>query len=244
MMSEMRSPEQLTTTDLIQNTRREITQFLHKQPTGDACACELFRRAIALRDEQAWVGIYELYHVVVGSWILRQVPTLPGNDLAVLVNEVFAKFYRSISPRKLRDFPSVRALLAYLKRCAGSVVADYRQSCLAQAQEEPWESVTQEPLLDNFAEAVADQLAAQEIWRIVESCVPVREERLILVMVCALGLAPRELQQRYPDLYSSVQDIYRIKRSILERLRRNKALLELVDRQSSYQSREGGRHAS
>lgn len=240
MMSEMRSLEQLTTTELIQNTHREIMQFLHKQPTGDACACELFRRAIALRDEQAWVGIYELYHVVVGSWILRQVPTLPGNDLAMLVNEVFAKFSRSISPRKLRDFPCVRALLAYLRRCAGSVVTDYRRSCLARAQEEPWESVTQEPLLDNFAEAVADQLAAQEIWRIVESCVPGREERLVLDAICMQGMTPRELQQHYPIIFPSVKDIYRIKRSVLEHLRCNRQLLELVDSQSL----EGGRYAS
>lgn len=238
MKSEMRSPEYLTITELTQYTRREIIQFLHKQPTGDTCACELFRRAIALRDEQAWTSIYELYHAVVGTWILRQVPTLPGNDLAVLVNEVFAKFARSISPRKLRDFPSVRALLAYLKRCAGSVVADYRRSCLARAQEEPWESVMQEPLRDTFTEAVVDQIAAQEIWRIIESYVPGREERLILDAICVQGMTPRELRQHYPTIFPSVEDIYRIKRSVLERLRRTKALRELIDRQSPSQPQE------
>ena len=52
MMSEM-AITKITTSELIQSTRRDIMQFLHKQPTGDACACELFCRAIALRDEQA-----------------------------------------------------------------------------------------------------------------------------------------------------------------------------------------------
>jgi hypothetical protein len=207
MMSEM-AITKITTSELIQSTRRDIMQFLHKQPTGDACACELFRRAIALRDEQAWTGIYEHYQVVVGSWILRQILTLPGHDLAVLVNEVFAKLSRSISPRKLRDFPGVQALLAYLKRCVGSIVADYRRSCLTRAQEEPLESVTQEPLLDNFAEVVADQLAAQEIWRIVEICVPGREERLVLDAICMQGMTPRELQQHYPIIFPSVKAIY------------------------------------
>ena len=51
MMSEM-AITKITTSELIQSARRDIMQFLHKQPTGDACACELFRRAIALRDEQ------------------------------------------------------------------------------------------------------------------------------------------------------------------------------------------------
>jgi hypothetical protein len=70
-MIEMRAPEQASTTELIQDTRREITQFLHKQPTGDSRAFELFRRAITLRDEQARSGIYELYSAVASSWILR-----------------------------------------------------------------------------------------------------------------------------------------------------------------------------
>src|SRR5712692_7278280 len=104
-MIEMHAQDQLTVTELIQGTRREITQFLHKQPIGDACAWELFRRAIALRDEQAWTGIYDLYAVMVDAWILRQVPTLASSDLAALVNEVFAKFYRSVGPRKLKHFP-------------------------------------------------------------------------------------------------------------------------------------------
>jgi len=98
-------------------------------------------------------------------------------------------------------------------------------------------------VLDDPADIAAAELAAQELWQIIGREVPSVEERLILQIVCALGLSPRELQRRYSHLFASVEDIYRIKRNVLERLRRNKELLELLGRWSPYLAREVG-HAS
>jgi DNA-directed RNA polymerase specialized sigma24 family protein len=237
-------PDQLTVTELIQSTRGEITQFLHKQPIGDACAWELFRRAIVHRDEQAWTGIYDLYAVMVDAWILRQDPTLASSDLAALVNEVFAKFSRSVSPGKLRDFPGLRALLVYLKRCAGSVAVDYRRAKHSRAAEEPWGSLTQEPMLDDVAEAVADQLAAQELWRIVARLAPVPENRLILAMLWQ-GFSPRDIQHSYPHLFPTLDAVYHAKRKVLERLRRNRQLLAFLAQRSDASGRTSpGRYAA
>jgi len=227
----MPTPDQLTVTELIQGTRREITQFLHKQPIGDACAWELFHRAIVHRDEQAWTGIYDLYAVMVDAWILRQDPTLASSDLAVLVNEVFAKFSRSVSPAKLRDFPGLRALLVYLKRCAGSVAVDYQRAKHSRAAEEPWGSLTQEPPLDDIAESVVDQLAALELWHIVARLARVPEEQLILAMLWQ-GFSPRDVQQSYPHLFPTLDAVYHAKRKVLERLRRNRQLLAFLAQRS------------
>jgi DNA-directed RNA polymerase specialized sigma24 family protein len=243
-MIEMHAPDQLTVTELIQGTRGEITQFLHKQPIGDACAWELFHRAIVHRDEQAWAGIYELYAVLVDAWILRQVPKLASSDLAVLVNEVFAKFSHSVGPGKLKNFPCSRALLAYLKRCAGSVVADYRRAEQARVAEEPWGSLTQEPPLDDIAESVVDQLSALELWRIVATLFRVPEERLILAMLWQ-GFSPRDMQQSYPCLFPTLDDIYRIKRNVLARLQHNRQLLTLLAQRSGNSgSASPGKHAA
>ncbi len=242
-MIEMRTPEQLTVTELIQQSRREIAQFVHQQATDDSCAFELFRRAIVQRDEQAWSGIYGLYNAVISSWILRQVPKLADEDLEALVNRVFAKFAHAMNAQKERDFSCVRALLGYLRRCVESVVADHCRSQRARLREETFEFLDQEPVLDDPADLVATQLAAQELWQLIWKEVTSVEERLIVQLVCALGLSPRELQRRYSHVFTSVDDIYRIKRNVLERLRRNKELLQLLDRQSPHQPREV-RHAS
>jgi DNA-directed RNA polymerase specialized sigma24 family protein len=227
-MIDMLAPEQLTVAELVQAARREIAEFLGGQPTDDACAFALFRRAIAGGDELAWSGLYNLYHAVVDSWVARQAPVLAHEDREALVNDSFAKFYRSISPEKLEHFSSVRTLLAYLKRCTWSVTADYRRSQQARSREESFESADQEEsVLDDPADIVATQLAAQELWQIIWGEATSAEERLILQVVCSLGKSPRQLQQSYPLLFPSVEDIYRIKRNVLERLRRNHRLLAL-----------------
>lgn len=185
-----------------------------------------------LRDEQAWAGLYELYNAVVSSWILRLVPKLANEDLDALVNGTFAKFACALPAQKWKDFSCVRLLLGYLKRCARSVVADHCRSQRARLREETVAFLDQAPVLDDPADVVTRQFAAQEIWRSIEHAGINSEERLILQAVCALGLSPRQLQQRYSLLFPTVDDIYRIRRNVLERLRRNHRLLALFAQQS------------
>ncbi len=159
------------------------------------------------------------------------------------MNEAFAKFSRNIGPERLKDFSSVGALLAYLRCCATSVLADHYRSQQAQSREEPLESIDTDGLvLDDPAYIVATQLAAQELWQIIWSEATSMEERLILCIVCAQGMSPRELQQRYPAIFPTVEDIYRMKRNVLERLRHSRELLQFLGRQSSRRLREV-RHA-
>lgn len=228
-----RAPEQLPVAELVQATRGEIAQFLRGQPTDDAYGLALFRRAISERDDQAWAGLYTLYRAVVDSWIARQTPALSYEDRESLVNETFAKFYRSIGPERMARFLSVRALLAYLKRCAWSVTSDHRRSQQARAREEPFEFANQEEtVIEDPAEIIAAQLAGQELWQILWREADSTEERLILQFICAIGRSPRQLQQAYPALFQSVEDIYRIKRNLIERLRRNQRLLALLAEKS------------
>ena len=72
-----------------------------------------------------------------------------------------------------------------------------------------------------------ERLAAQELWRLVRREAPAHEEQLVLLLVVAQGMSPRALQQRYPALYPTVEDIYRIRRNLIERLQRNKELRRL-----------------
>lgn len=229
-MIEMRVPlpAQLTMSELLPEVRRETALFQCRQATDDCYSYELFRRVIVLRDEWAWVAIYELYNPVVSSWILPLVSQLKGVDLEVLVNEAFARFAHAMTTEKWRDFACARALLGYLKRCAKSAATDYLRWRHPRRPEDSLEAVSQEPLLDDFSEAAVDRLAAQELWAIVCREAPSPEERLILALNIMQGMPPRTLQRRYPTVFPHVQNIYHVRRNVLDRLQRNRELRRLL----------------
>lgn len=217
------SPQHMTITELIEEARAETVLFQRRQATESACSYELWRRAIVLRDDGAWSAVYRLYAPVVSAWIVLRVPNA-SEDLDALVNQAFSRFAHAVTAQQWREFASVGALLGYLKRCAQSAATDYHR--WQPRQHEALDSLpaASEPLVGDCADTVMERLAAQELWRLVCSEAPAHEEQLVLLLVVAQGMSPRALQQRYPAMYPTVQDIYRIRRNVIERLQRSKEL--------------------
>jgi hypothetical protein len=185
-------------------------------------------------------GIYTLYSHLVSSWILRYaVQThLSQEDVASLINASFATISRSITAERFGDFSSIEQLLAYFKLCVRSVVFDeLRREGPRKLREQSIEAIEDEPLFDDPAETVAAELEVGEFWRIVGCALSGTDERLVVQQICLLGRSPRELQQCYPAVFPEVTDIYRIKRNIMARLRRNHQLLGLLERRSSLKDR-------
>ena len=50
------------------------------------------------------------------------------------------------------------------------------------------------------------------------------QERLLVCLMYVHGLKPSEVCAGYARLFPSVEDVYRVKRNLLERLRRNRRL--------------------
>ena len=213
----------LPMTEVVQAARQEHMQYRHRQATADCYRYELFRRAIVQDDEWAWSALYEFYAPLVSVWILARASRAGGSDLDSLVNETFARFARAVTARQWRDFASVGALLSYLKRCAHSAVLDHGRWGQPQRREESLEGLSTggEPLLADCAEDVCERMAAQELWDLLCRVTPAPAERLVLWLVCVQGLPPRAVHQLHPTVFPQVADVYRIKRTVLERLQRH-----------------------
>jgi hypothetical protein len=227
----MQSPKRISTSNLIDQVQREIQEYTSRQSSDDRYSYELFRRACVLRDEHAWSGICHLYSSLISSWILRAVSNtaLTSEEVASLTNATFAKFARSITPRKFDDFPTIKHLLAYCKQTACSVALDemrYQQP--HQLYEQPFEDVEHEPLFNDPAEIVLARLESNELWQILSREMKSEAEQLTLHHLYVLGWPPRQLQQRFPQAFPSVDDVYRVNRNLIERLRRNRKLRELL----------------
>jgi hypothetical protein len=72
------------------------------------------------------------------------------------------------------------------------------------------------------------RLAASDLWRALTRELPDRTERLVLYLTYVLDLRPRDIFAQYPDRFASVADIYRIKRSVVARLRGSRTIQRYV----------------
>jgi hypothetical protein len=221
--------EQLSIDQLAHSCAEETGKFLRQHTSNDRYCLELFRRAIAERDDDAWTYIYQQYAPLVLTWITQHqgVVLLLGQDGgAALVNSVFAKFAQALTPVKMRNFDSLAALLKYLKMCAHSVVSDEVRMRQARQFEETLDSID-EPAIDDPADDVVSALSAQGLWQIIQDELHNEDERILLYLAYVQGLKPGEICSQHRHLFPNVEDVYRIKRNVLERLRRSRRLQTL-----------------
>lgn len=229
-MMTMQTPECLSMTELIEACRSELHQFLHRQPNRSTrYTYELFRRALEMRDDYAWLILYEHYKNLVSAWIVRACGSteVTYDEQESLVNQAFAKFAHSLRRKTVADFGSVEALLGYLRCCARSVAYDELRARQLRPLEEALEGMEQESADDDPITRVLADMAARDLWFLIAARLKGEEERVLLSAVVG-GARPADIQRCYPHLFASTKDVYRIQRNMVERLKRCQPLLQEV----------------
>jgi len=205
----------------------ETNKFLKQNVSNDRYCLELFRRAIVKRDEDAWACIYQQYAPLVLTWVTQHqsAATVLGQDgSGPLVNAAFAKFSQALTPAKMQNFDSLAAILKYLKMCVHSVVADEVRARQARQYEETLELMEHEPASDDPADDVVASISAQSLWQVIQEELNSEDERVLIYLAYVQGMKPSEISNQHRKLFPTVDDVYRIKRNVLERLRRNRRL--------------------
>jgi DNA-directed RNA polymerase specialized sigma24 family protein len=124
-------------------------------------------------------------------------------------------------------FDSLAAILKYLKMCVHSVIADEVRARQARLYEETLDAIEQEPSSEDPAEDVISGLSIQSLWQVIQEELNGEDERLLIYLAYVQGMKPAEICVQHHQLFPSVEDVYRIKRNVLERLRRNRRLQSL-----------------
>src|SRR5262252_8886623 len=226
--------ELLSINDLARCCSEETNKFLKQSVSNDRYCLELFRRAISKRDEDAWACIYQQYAPLVLPWVNQHqsATSLLGQEgSAPLVNAAFAKFSQALTPAKMDNFDSLAAVLKYLKMCVHSVVADEVRARQARQYEEALEMMEHEPATDDPADSVVSNLSAQGLWQVIQEELNGEDERVLIYLAYIHGMKPSEISSQNRRLFPTVDDVYRIKRNVLERLRRNRRLQMLFKHQ-------------
>lgn len=221
---------QMDLVTLVRRCATESERFYRGQQHDTCYSYELFRRALVERDEAAWEQLYHHYSGLVEGWIRRSGAfTSSGESSEYFVVGAFTKFWRALSPERFASFPTLASLLQYLQLCATSVVID---SVRAQSWSEmlPEETITANhgPHSSPDEEAMS-RVDREEFWAFIDNQLNNEVERVVVYYSFMLGLTPRAIYARRSELFSSVNDVYNVKRNVLGRLSRNQQLRAMVD---------------
>lgn len=214
--------DRLAVADLARRCHEETLRFLRSEPRDDSFCFHLFRQAVARRDPDAWEAIIAQYRGIVLAYVGQHsaASQLRETD-EYWVNRSFQRFWMALTADRFGQFPDLAALLKYLKLCVHSVLLDElrarRVGMLTSLEEVPDTAPS-----DTDAERSAiSSLAGQQLWSAVLRELNDEAERTVAFLSFARDLKPAEIYRRHPDLYASVADVYRVKRNLLDRLRRN-----------------------
>lgn len=199
------------------------------------------------RDQEAWEAVLVQYRGIVVTWVQRHGGTTM-EDADYWVNRTFDRFWTAVRPERFMLFESLPRVLKYLQMCAATAVLDELRSQRATAHESLDQLFETRPAAVREASAVGttpaaggpggtvdaeasavDRVTGAELWATISSEVPDEAERTVLYGSFALGMKPAEIGGRRPDLFPDVADVYRIKRNVLERLRRSPALRRFIE---------------
>lgn len=220
---------ELSLSELIVAVRQETARSTTAQPSSGHYAHEMLRRAICDRDDAAWVAVIDQYQRLVLAWVRRHPMWSRSIDLTddEWIYTVFGRFSVALKPERFESFNGLPALLHYLRACAHSVLIDARReqqrSSLVTSWPETDEPIGSEPEPD-LAGEVLDRQASEQLWQLVMEAAKSESERVAAHLRFQAALAPREIQQRRPDLFPATAHVYRAIRNLLERLRHNPAI--------------------
>jgi DNA-directed RNA polymerase specialized sigma24 family protein len=214
--------------ELITACWEETAKFRRNEPHRDDVCRELLRRALCLRDEQAWEAIVAIYRGMVLAWIRQYPAHVACDEEEDRLNGAFERFWRAVGPDRFPLFTSTASLLGYLKTCVHSVLLDeIRRGHGAQLESlEELASTGREPVIPaGSPEAlVVDVLTAHELWSTISDELTDESEWLATYLSFEIDAKPSEIHEQYPDRYPTVADVYRVKRNVLDRLRRSPAI--------------------
>jgi hypothetical protein len=202
--------------------------YARKQPYDPGFAYELFRRALAECDQDAWRYIYTCYQQLVDYWVRRtKAFAHSGESSEYFIGAALARFWAAIPPERFGCFPSLASLLHYLFLCATSVVIDGARTHVwvetLGERDAAWRrrQVSAE-------EEVINRMSREVLWTYVDAKLRNEEERVVIFNDFVMGMKPREIHQTYPNMFASVNEIYVVKRNVLDRLGRDQELRKLL----------------
>ncbi|HFD39669.1 MAG TPA: hypothetical protein ENJ31_07485 [Anaerolineae bacterium] len=216
-------PDSLST--LARRCRQETENFLAGRPSDERPCLEILRRAIVEKSARAWDYAAAQYRPQVRAWVGRSLAsmalTATSIEIETLTDDALSRFWEYFDAALWARASNLRQVLAYLRSCAVSAVAqqgrEQRKRALAVSLDMAHLPRAPDP---------AHRLDAAALWDLVARHCRDEADLLLARLVLTGALKPRRILEQYPHLFADIQDVYRRKRNLLERLQRDPILRE------------------
>jgi len=208
---------EMTLTALTECCIREMSRYRRKEPCDDSYCLEIFRRAVQLRDNDAWIVLQRQFSDNVRLWLgghSHRELALRYEAEQTYVDDAFRRFWQAVSDQSL-TFSTVASALSYLRLCLHCAIMDtLRAFARANVERMPDYGHPDEP-------QVEDSYHENELWETIKSILPGEREQRVAYLHFHCNLKPREIIRYCPGEFQCEEEIYRLKRNIMERILRN-----------------------
>jgi DNA-directed RNA polymerase specialized sigma24 family protein len=207
----------------------QTTRFFSRVTHDTGYCYELFRRAIVVRNSYAWEKVYQIYRPLVTSWVRRYSdPVVGDEEVDYFVNCAFEKIWSAVNGDKFSQFEDVAGLLRYLQMCVHSVIVDHSRSRQIKTIALEVFAHISSPDAPGVEKSVTDQVERTRLWHTVINLLQDDKELIVLKCSFLYDLKPSQIYAANPDRFENLDEVYRVKRNLLNRLRRNPILRQFL----------------
>jgi DNA-directed RNA polymerase specialized sigma24 family protein len=204
--------------DLAAQSLRELGNYRRGEPCTDAYGLELLRRATFQNNQEAWAWVQHCFGGMVRGWLRRH----PQREVACrleseenYVAQTFERFWQATAFNQRVEFSTLAAALQYLRASLHGAILD-----MLRAYARPGEISLPEPG-EPGEPLVEDSTENGEVWESLHMILSNPREQRVAFLLFHCGLGPREIIRFCPQEWSDIQEIYRLRRAIMEGLLRN-----------------------
>ncbi|MBV8695548.1 MAG: hypothetical protein JO125_06215 [Chloroflexi bacterium] len=194
----------LSTSTLIEQCQREIQAYRRAEPSHGVYSLELLYRAIVQSDQEAQRGIEQCLGEMMRRWFYehpyREAASHRQNE-ETYIPLAFKRFWH-LTMQQQMTFQTLASALVYLYASLNGVILEILRT-YSQPQE-VW--------------LLGPSEAHNETWQMLETMLSSSREQRLAYLLYHCGLKPKEIVHLYPQEWGDVQEVYRLRCIILERL--------------------------
>lgn len=208
----------LPLTQIIQNCQEQTANFLRKRISDTRYCFELFRRALAERNNDALNAVYEVYRLFLERSAQRHPLLERTNEIPEYFGlAAFRSFQFAIRPEKFSNFTTLPQILRYLAACVDTSIKQhvrrFQQDELFEPEQDP-----------GYTPDFEEQIRAQKLWELIREILEDDSSILLAQCVYVYQMKPLEIVEHYSQLWPTTNHVRVHAQNIKRKLHNNPRL--------------------